>query len=78
LQDLAHAIVGNRDHHHHPNVGSASGDNDNNSSATSGSSTSSPALNQFLASLQGSATQNSALNPATIIFNTLSSAGITS
>lgn len=66
LQDLASAIGGG--HHGHHNGGSLSG-----STSSSGS-----ALSSFLATLQGNGAQNiSALNPATIIQSTLTSAGIT-
>ncbi len=72
LQDLAQALSGHHGHHHSHANASASGDNDNDSAA----STASPALSQFLASLQGSGTQNNSFNPAAIIFDTLSNAGI--
>lgn len=68
LQDLAQAVGGHHGHHHH---GSGSSD----SSGTT--STSSSAVGQLLSSLQSGASQNTSLNAATIIQNTLTSAGIT-
>ena len=69
LQDLANAVGGG--HHHHHGGGDAT------------SSSSNSPLTQFLASLQAGTTQSSttqgtSLNAATIIQNTLTSAGITS
>jgi HSP90 family molecular chaperone len=61
LQDLAQAVAGGHHGQH---------------AAAAGASGSSQALTQFLASLQASATQNPALNAATIIENSLTTAGI--
>jgi hypothetical protein len=69
LQDLATAIGGG--HHHHHGGGS-------NASSSSSSTSTTGALSQLLASLQASGSQNGSLNAATIIQNTLTSAGITS
>jgi hypothetical protein len=69
LQDLAKAIGGG----HYGHSSGASG----SSSASAASSTgASQALSQFLASLQFSGTSSNSLNAATIIQNTLTSAGI--
>jgi hypothetical protein len=73
VQDLAQAIGGGHHHHHHAHAASA----DNDSSSSSSSSTdSSNQLSQMLAAFQANSTQNEALNPMSIIMNTLSSAGI--
>jgi len=79
IQDLAQAIGGGHHHHHHAHVASA--DAVGNSSANNGStgtpaSSVSQALSQFLSLFQSNSTQNDVLNPATIIMNTLSTAGI--
>jgi len=77
VQDLAQATGGHRHHHHHP----ASSSSDSGSSASTSTSASngsaSQMLNQLLTDLQANSSQSDALNPAGIIFNTLSSAGIT-
>ncbi len=62
IGDLAQAAGG---HHHHHHSYSSSTDSDSNDGATSGSTSS-----------QQTGTQNGALNPMSIILNTLSSAGI--
>jgi len=67
LQDLAQAVGGHHGHHHH-----GSGSSDSSATTSSGSSP----VSQLLASLQSGATQNSSLNAATIIQNTLSGAGV--
>jgi hypothetical protein len=85
IQDLAQAMSGHHHHHHH------SGSAASSSSSSSSSSTSSPSaatttsgtnqsLDQILAAFQtaGTGIQSNSLNPADIILNTLSSAGITS
>jgi hypothetical protein len=79
IQDLAQAIGGGHHHHHHAHAASA--DAEGNSSANNGStgtptSSVSQALSQFLSLFQSNSTQNDALNPATIIMSTLSTAGI--
>jgi len=84
IQDLAQAMSGHHHHHHH------SGSAASSSSSSSSSSTSSPSaatstsgtnqsLDQILAAFQAAETgiQSNSLNPADIILNTLSSAGIT-
>jgi hypothetical protein len=81
MQDLAQAVGGHH-HHHHSHAASSDADGDSSSSSssssTSSSSNASQSLSQLLAALQPSGTQNAALNPMSIIVNTLSSAGITS
>jgi|SRR5579872_754489 len=77
VQDLAQAVGGRHHHHHH----SAATDSDANSttgssSTSASSSSSSQALSQLLSAFQANATQNAALDPMSIIQNTLSSAGI--
>jgi hypothetical protein len=90
ISDLAQAIGGG--HHHHHGHHASSSDSSSDSSSTSSSATSSSAastsgststssssslLDQLLAAFQANATQNEALNPMSIITNTLTSAGIT-
>jgi hypothetical protein len=87
VQDLAQAMgaqggVSGHHHHHHHHSQAASSDSSSDSStsstsATAASDSSSQMLSQLLSALQGSATQSDALNPMSIIMNTLSSAGIT-
>ena len=74
LQDLAQAVGGHHGHHHHSQGASDSdaGSSGSSSSASSASQT----LSQFLTSLQANGAQSGSLNPATIILNTLTSAGI--
>jgi hypothetical protein len=69
MQDLAQAIGGGGHHHHHSHAASS----DAESSSSSGSSSQ---LSQLLAQFQANSTQNEALDPMSIITNTLSSAGI--
>jgi hypothetical protein len=73
IQDLAQAIGGGGGHHHHHHGG---GSSDAAASATTGSSSSN--VSQFLQSLSASTSSsaNSSLNPTSIIFDTLSSAGV--
>jgi hypothetical protein len=84
IQDLAQAIGGGGHHHHHHHAVSASPASDSSSTASgtssSGSSSSdiSQLLSQLQAAFQANSTQNQSLNPMSIIFNTLSSAGVTS
>lgn len=80
FQDLAQAASTHHHHHHH---GGAEASTDSASSSTSASSATdssasdSSSLSQLLAALQGgSSSQSDALNPMTIIMNTLSAAGI--
>jgi hypothetical protein len=80
IQDLAQAIGGGHHHHHHAHAASGDADGDsggnNGSSGTSTSSSASQTASQFLSLFQSNSTQNDALNPAAIIMNTLSTAGI--
>lgn len=83
IQDLAQAVGGHHGHHHHhAHVAPASSDSDSdsNSAATPSSTTasgSSQLLSQFLASLTSAAgSQNSTLDPLSIINSTLQNAGI--
>jgi hypothetical protein len=73
IQDLAQAVGG---HHHHHHGHHAEADSNTSASSTSGSSTSSQPLSQLLSAFQTNGTQNSSLNPMSIINNTLSAAGI--
>jgi hypothetical protein len=86
VQDLAQAmgaqgqggVSGHHHHHHHSEAASSDSSSDPTaSSSTSASSTSSSLLSQLLSAYQGSSAQSDALNPESIIMNTLSSAGIT-
>jgi hypothetical protein len=76
-QDLAKAISSGHHHHHHGggHAPSAS-DSDSSTSTTSSSTSTNQTLSQLLASVQTGSTQNSSLNPMSIILNTLSNAGI--
>jgi DNA-binding transcriptional MerR regulator len=60
IQDMAQAMGGHHHHHHH----------------SGGSSSSSSTVDQLLAAFQTSTTQNSSLDPMSIILNTLSTSGI--
>ena len=91
IQDLAQAVSGGggeHHHHHHSDGGSSSSTADtSNTSSTPGStsstststagSTTASSLEQLLAAFQSGSSQNNALNPLSIIMNTLSSAGLT-
>jgi len=88
IQDLAQAIGGHHHHHHHAHAASADSDANSTSSGSSSSASSDSAasssnsvanqmLAQLLAAFQTNETQNSALDPMSIINNTLSQAGIT-
>jgi len=70
VQDLAKAIGGGH-HHHHRHGGSGS-----SAAATSSSNSSSSTASQLFSAFQTNGTQSDALNPTSIILNTLSSAGI--
>jgi hypothetical protein len=77
IQDLAKALGGHHHHHH----ASSSGESSSASTASNGNNAAnglSQAVSQFLSELQTNSTQSNPLNPATIILNTLTSAGITS
>jgi hypothetical protein len=90
IQDLAQAVGGGGHHHHHhfhsdsgsgsSSSSSSSSSSNSNSSSTGSSSTGTSsgtsAIDQLLAAFQTDAAQNQALNPMSIIMNTLSSAGI--
>ena len=78
VQDLAQAVGGGGHHHHHHHAASGSSASGSGSSTSSSASSSdiSQLLAQLQAAFQSNATQNDSLNPASIIFNTLSSAGI--
>jgi hypothetical protein len=78
IQDLAQAMGGHHHHHHHAH-GASAGSSSNSSTSTSatGTSTSSSnTLDSLLAAFQTSATQNTSLDPTSIIMSTLSDAGI--
>jgi hypothetical protein len=72
IQDMAQAMCGHHHHHHHSSTAS----NDPNSTTSTSSSSSSGTLDQLLAAFQTGSTQNSALDPMSIILNTLSTSGI--
>jgi predicted ATPase len=72
VQDLAQAVGGHHHHHHH----AASADAGSSAGSSASSNTPSQPLSQFLASLQANGAQSDALNPMSIIMNTLSDAGI--
>jgi hypothetical protein len=83
LQDLAQATTGHHHHgggHHHAHA--ASSDSDSSSTDPTSASSLSQTLSQLLAGLQtagtASDTQNSSLDPMTIILDTLSKAGLNS
>jgi hypothetical protein len=85
IQDLAQAVGGggHHHHHHHAHAASSSSSSDSSSSstgATSAASTSNSSgtnpIDQLLAAFQANTSKNDAFNPASIIMNTLSSAGI--
>jgi hypothetical protein len=87
VQDLAQAVGGGHHHHHH-HAQSASSDSDSANSASSTASTSatsstasstsaSQMLSQLLAAFQANESQTNALDPMSIINNTLTQAGIT-
>jgi hypothetical protein len=74
IQDLAQAIGGHHHHHHHSGSGaqgSSSASSSNSISATNGTNAS-----QLFSAFQSNASQSEALNPLSIIENTLSTAGI--
>ena len=77
IQDLAQAIGGHHHGHHHHAHAAANSDGASSSSTSSTSSAStSQTLSQLLAGFQTGGSQNDALNPRSIILNTLSAAGI--
>ena len=75
IQDLAQATGATGAHVHHHHHHHSGGDSDSNSSSQSASST--DPLSQLLSAVQTNTNPNDALNPAQIILNTLSNAGIT-
>ena len=79
VQDLAQAIGGHHHGHHHYHGSGGSNNNDNNSDS-SDSITGNTTLSQLLSLFQSNAAQSNAsnaLDPLSIIDNTLTSAGIT-
>jgi len=83
IQDLAQATGGHHHHHHHSQDASTDSNSTSSTGSTSAdawssSSSQSLSLSQFLSSFQGAGSQSASLDPATIILNTLSSAGISS
>ena len=82
LQDLAQAVGGHHHHHHHGGGAQGTGSSDANSGTSSttgasGSSGTGSSAAQLFASWFANNNQNSALDPTSIILNTLSSAGVT-
>ena len=74
IKDIVQAIgAQHRHHHHHAHSVSAGSDG---SSSTSSSNGASPALTQLLSAFQANSALSDALNPRSIIVNTLSNAGI--
>jgi hypothetical protein len=81
IQDLANAIGGGHHHHGHHHFQASSGSSTSTSATTDSSTSSSSSannspVNQILSLFQSGAAQNDALNPLSIIDNTLTSAGI--
>lgn len=83
IKDLAQAIGGHHYHHHfHAVSADSDGDSSANSSSSSASSSTSSSncasqlLSQLLSAFQANGAQRDALNPMSIILNTLSNAGI--
>jgi hypothetical protein len=75
IQDLAQAIGGQHHHHHHHSGGSTQSSG-TDSASDSTSATDGTSASQLFSAFQSNASQNAALNPLSIIENTLSSAGI--
>jgi hypothetical protein len=81
MRDLAKAMIFHHHHRHHMQADSNADSSSTSSSSASGiSSASDPSqlLSQLLSAFQANAAQNSSLDPASIIMNTLNSAGVTS
>jgi hypothetical protein len=80
VQDLAKAMGGGGHHHHAHSASTDSGSGTNSSTGAdaSGSTASSASqlMSQLLASFQNNAAQSASTDPASIIMNTLSNAGI--
>ena len=70
IQDLAKAIGGGHHHHHHAHAASADSDSTSSSASASASQTPSP----LLAAFQTGGAQSAAVNPMSIIMQTLPSA----
>jgi hypothetical protein len=68
IKDLAQAVGAHHGHHHRAHAAPAASDTDSTDSTS--------AQSQLLAAFQTSTTQSDALNPMSIIMNTLSQAGI--
>jgi hypothetical protein len=68
IKDLAQAVGAHHGHHHRAHAAPAASDTDSTDSTS--------AQSQLLAAFQTSNTQSDALNPMSIIMNTLSQAGI--
>ncbi|MGO9260248.1 MAG: hypothetical protein ACLQU1_28665 [Bryobacteraceae bacterium] len=82
VSDLAEAMGGHHHHHHHYSQSNSSSSDSNGSSTSSPSTTTSgstatQSLSQLFGAFANDAAQSASLNPMNIIFNTLSSAGIT-
>jgi hypothetical protein len=75
MPNVAKAMSGGHHHHHESDSDATS---TSSSTASTASTSSSSSLNQFLASLQSSSSQDESLDPTSIIANALSNAGITS
>jgi hypothetical protein len=79
IQDLSQAMSGHHHHgghHHHSSVNLGSGSSSSSDTSSSSSSTS-QSLQQLLGAFQSSSLENDALNPISIITQTLESAGVT-
>jgi|SRR5579872_6132612 len=72
IQDLAQAVGGHHGHHHHHHGGGSSG----STTSTTDTSNSNQGVNQLLSALQSNSNQTASLNPMSIIYDTLSSAGV--
>jgi hypothetical protein len=77
VQDLAKAVGGHHHHHHHHAQAASTGSDSNSSTSDSSSSSAAETLSQLLSAYQANGTQSDALNPMSIIMDTLSKAGIT-
>jgi hypothetical protein len=78
VQDLAQAVGGGHHHHHHHAAASSDSSSGTTTSGTGSSSEIGQLLSQLQAAFQANSSQSGSLNPMSIIFNTLSAAGITS
>jgi len=77
VQDLAQAIGGGHGHHHHHHMHASSSDSDSTSTDPTSSTSSSSSLSQMISSFftnSTSSTQNTSLDPLSIITSTLNSA----